>query len=119
LERFFYAPPTRKRRWIPNTFRNDKGDSVKKTLIATTLALAFAIVAQAAESKSNTATTPAPRDSSWRKRHEGFVVIANGGAITACCSSTRLAIENATRSVYKPTIWCYLFCAPVAYYLSS
>jgi lysophospholipase L1-like esterase len=56
-----------------------KGDPMKKMLLTTTLALTFAIVAQAAESKSNTATTPAPRDAGWVKRHEGFVAIAKKG----------------------------------------
>jgi lysophospholipase L1-like esterase len=58
-----------------------KGESMKKMLLTTTLALAFAVVAQAAESKGNTATTPVPRDAGWVKRHEGFVAIANKGGV--------------------------------------
>ena len=54
---------------------------MKKMLLTPTLALAFAIVAQAAESKSNTAATPAPRDAGWVKRHEGFVAIAKKGSV--------------------------------------
>jgi lysophospholipase L1-like esterase len=54
---------------------------MKTVLLTTTLALAFAIVAQAAESKGNTATTPAPRDSGWVKRHESFVEIAKKGGV--------------------------------------
>jgi lysophospholipase L1-like esterase len=52
-----------------------------KVLLTTTLALAFAIVAQAAEPKGNTATTPAPRDAGWVKRHEGFVAIVKKGDV--------------------------------------
>jgi beta-glucosidase len=52
-----------------------------KVLLTSTLALAFAIVAQAAESKTNTATTPAPRDAGWVKRHEGFVAIVKKGDV--------------------------------------
>jgi lysophospholipase L1-like esterase len=58
-----------------------KGNSMKKMLLATTLALAFAIVAQAAGAKTNSAITPAPRDPGWVKRHDGFVEIAKKGGV--------------------------------------
>ncbi|HEY2148909.1 MAG TPA: platelet-activating factor acetylhydrolase IB subunit [Pirellulales bacterium] len=45
------------------------------------LAVGFAIIAYAAEPKGNSATTPAPRDPSWVKRHDGFVEIAKKGGV--------------------------------------
>jgi lysophospholipase L1-like esterase len=54
---------------------------MKRILLTTVLALEFAIVAHAAETKGNSAATPAPRDPGWVKRHEGFVEIAKKGAV--------------------------------------
>ncbi|HKD37178.1 MAG TPA: platelet-activating factor acetylhydrolase IB subunit, partial [Pirellulales bacterium] len=48
---------------------------------ATVVVLGFAIVAQIAEGKDNSATSPAPRDPGWVKRHEGFVEIAKKGGV--------------------------------------
>jgi lysophospholipase L1-like esterase len=54
---------------------------MKRTLLTATLALTFAIVAQSAVAKDNTAIAPAPRDPNWVKRHEGFVEIAKKGDV--------------------------------------
>src|SRR5438552_5987443 len=54
---------------------------MKRILLATVLAWGFAIVAHSAETKGNSATTPAPRDPGWVKRHEGFVKIAQKGDV--------------------------------------
>jgi len=40
-----------------------------------------ASVGVAQDGKKNTATTPAPRDGGWMKRHEGFVAIAKKGGV--------------------------------------
>ncbi len=54
---------------------------LKKLLFTTTFALAFALVAETAHAKGNSATTPAPRDPGWVKRHDGFVEIAKKGGV--------------------------------------
>jgi lysophospholipase L1-like esterase len=54
---------------------------MRRTLLAATLALTFAIIAHAAEARDNTATAPAPRDPKWVQRHEGFVKIAKQGDV--------------------------------------
>jgi len=54
---------------------------MKKIMAATVVVLGFAIVAQIAEGKDNSATSPAPRDPGWVKRHEGFVEIAKKGGV--------------------------------------
>jgi lysophospholipase L1-like esterase len=54
---------------------------MKKIMAATVVVLGFAIVAQIAEAKGNSATTPAPRDPGWVKRHDGFVEIAKKGGV--------------------------------------
>jgi lysophospholipase L1-like esterase len=54
---------------------------MKTTLLTTTLALTFALVAQAKDTKPNTAVTPVPRDPGWVKRHEGFNDIAKKGGV--------------------------------------
>jgi len=54
---------------------------MKKLLVVTTLALAFAFAAQTVEARSNSATTPGPRDAGWVKRHDGFVAIAKKGGV--------------------------------------
>jgi lysophospholipase L1-like esterase len=53
----------------------------KKMLFTTMLALTFAVVAQAADNKGNSAVTPAPRDPGWVKRHDGYVQIAKKGDV--------------------------------------
>jgi lysophospholipase L1-like esterase len=59
-----------------------KGTFMKKMPLLTAIfALTFAIVARAADSKSNPAATPAPRDPDWVKRHEAFADIAKKGGI--------------------------------------
>ena len=54
---------------------------MKRMLLTKMLALAVVVVAQAAEARDNTATTPAPRDPNWVKRHDGFVEIAKKGGV--------------------------------------
>lgn len=54
---------------------------MKKLLLATTVLFTFALVAHAAETKTNTAVTPSPRDKNWVKRHEGFVDVAKKGGV--------------------------------------
>jgi lysophospholipase L1-like esterase len=54
---------------------------MKRTLFTATLAIAWAIVAHDVYSKSNTATTAAPRDPNWVKRHDGFVETAKKGNV--------------------------------------
>jgi lysophospholipase L1-like esterase len=54
---------------------------MKRIVTATVLAFGFAIVAHTAEAKNNSATTPAPRDPGWVKRHDGFVDIAKKGGV--------------------------------------
>jgi lysophospholipase L1-like esterase len=53
---------------------------MRKIVTATVLVLGFAIVAHTAEAR-NSATTPAPRDPGWVKRHDGFVEIAKKGGV--------------------------------------
>ena len=54
---------------------------MKRMLLTKLLLLAVVVVAQAAEAKDNGATTPAPRDPNWVKRHDGFVEIAKKGGV--------------------------------------
>ena len=54
---------------------------MKRMLLTKMLGLAVVVVAQAAVARDNAATTPAPRDPNWVKRHEGFVEIAKKGGV--------------------------------------
>ncbi len=54
---------------------------MKRMLLTKLLALSLACIAQAAEARDNSATTPGPRDPNWVKRHEGFVEIAKKGGV--------------------------------------
>ena len=54
---------------------------MKKMMLTTALVLACAIAAQAKDTAGNSATTPAPRDPNWVKRHDGFVETAKKGGV--------------------------------------
>jgi lysophospholipase L1-like esterase len=54
---------------------------MKRMWLTKMLLLAVVVVAQTAEARDNSATTPAPRDPNWVKRHEGFVEIAKKGGV--------------------------------------
>ena len=54
---------------------------MKRLLLTAPLVLLFAFASHAAETKTNSATTPAPRDKKWVVRHDGFVEIAKKGDV--------------------------------------
>lgn len=54
---------------------------MKRMWLTKMLLLAVVVVAQTAEARDNSATTPAPRDPNWVKRHDGFVEIAKKGGV--------------------------------------
>ncbi len=56
-----------------------RSDRLVTAVLAAALLLVGSTVAQ--DKKANTATTPAPRDGNWVKRHEGFVEIAKKGGV--------------------------------------
>jgi len=55
--------------------------SVLRVLLATLVVGSIGLTTVPAQEKKNTATTPAPRDPNWVKRHEGFVAIAKKGDV--------------------------------------
>src|SRR5688500_5427465 len=63
--------------------RPPKGETVMRQLQVVGLVLAGWLLAGGATAgdKKNPATTPAPRDANWIKRHEGFVEIAKKGDV--------------------------------------
>jgi lysophospholipase L1-like esterase len=54
---------------------------MRRLSIVATLLLLITFAAQFAEAKTNTATSPAPRNDAWVKRHDGFVEIAKKGDV--------------------------------------